>query len=164
MKRLLELAILTIVMFLIFTLNSPAFAFDIKSNKIHVADSNTSFDRNLILDFANIATQVDQELNMELYIVPDVKTNMFTDSRLIYERVSSIHDNPTVIVLVATDRKNRIGTYPAIRVVANIKYIPQVALDNYLNNTYYPILSNDGFNKAFTALVTDLSDFKVKNS
>jgi hypothetical protein len=119
-----------------------------QTNVIEFKQSNQSLFENFRskLQLSGIAARLE--------VVGNVPTTMqdYTRSKL-NETASNVKE---LMIVVATDRENKIGSKPAIRLEGKNYALSQSELDSILNNTYYPALKVEGFDSAFGKLLSSI--------
>jgi hypothetical protein len=119
-----------------------------QTNVIEFKQSNQSLFENFRskLQLSGIAARLE--------VVSNVPTNMqdYTRSKL----NESATNAKELMIVVATDRENKIGSKPAIRLEGKNYALSQSELDSILNNNYYPALKEEGFDSAFGKLLSSI--------
>jgi uncharacterized membrane protein YgcG len=93
-------------------------------------------------------------IDARLEVVGNVPTNMqdYTRSKLNETATNA----KALMIVIATDRENKIGSKPAIRLEGKNYALSQSELDSILNNSYYPALKAEGFDSAFGKLLSSI--------
>jgi hypothetical protein len=94
-------------------------------------------------------------VNVDYIIVKDVNTDLstFTKSKLNGMPNSG---NNSMMIVIATDRTNRIGTKPSIRIEGNGFHLSNDNIESILTLSYYPALEKSGFDTAFPILLNQI--------
>jgi hypothetical protein len=95
-------------------------------------------------------------------IVDDVKPNMETYTKARLNEMTNQGANSMMIV-IATDRVNKIQTRPAIRIEGKGIYLSTSEIDLIIDQLYYPRLSANGFDSAFSFLLTAIKEQALFN-
>jgi uncharacterized membrane protein YgcG len=95
-------------------------------------------------------------------IVDDVKPNMETYTKARLNEMTNQGANSMMIV-IATDRVNKIQTRPAIRIEGKGIYLSTSEIDLIMDQLYYPTLKENGFDSAFPFLLTAIKEQALLN-
>ncbi len=93
-------------------------------------------------------------IDARLEVVGNVPTNMqdFALSKL----NETSPDAKALMIVIATNRVNKIGTKPSIRLEGKNYALTQTDLDSVLTDVYYPTLQSAGFDLAFEKLLESI--------
>jgi hypothetical protein len=151
MKKLIALLIVALIFFANCT---SAFAAS-ELPKIHLNSPSLAFGSETFSIVEKVQKELEaKSVNFEVYVQPDVQYSMGDEAKILMSDMKNrnTHD---VLILIATDRVNRLGSHPALRLSATSELLSS-SLTSKLVDEYYQDFSNKNFDYALSNLVTKI--------
>jgi hypothetical protein len=154
MKKLIAFVLVTMIFF---ANCSTAFAAVSILPKIHLNSPTLAFGSETYSIVEKVQNELEaKSVNFELYVQPDVQYNMEDEAKILMSNMKNrnAHD---VLILIATDRVNRLGSHPALRLSATSELLSKSETSKLVDE-YYQDFSNKNFDYALSNLVTKIGE------
>lgn len=151
-----KLFVLVLTCLLFFTNATLALADSkIQLPKIHLNSPSLTFTSSTYSNIEEVQKQLEaKSVNLEVYSQADVQYGMKDESDILMSNMKN-RNNHNVLILIATNRVNRLGSRPAIRLVATQGVLSQKET-SALIDAYYLDFSNKDFDYALNNMVTSI--------
>ncbi|MGL4759077.1 MAG: hypothetical protein ACRCXZ_07085 [Patescibacteria group bacterium] len=95
-------------------------------------------------------------IHFQVYLIDDAQENMEKDSLVLLGNAESNSAQKSIVLLIAKNRLNRLGSRPALRLTTSSSLMSTEEINSALDGAYYPGLQNSGFNTGLQSLVANL--------